>query len=74
MSKILKSVIPAAILSSGFLWVSITPSYAKAAYAKTEGKACTFCHVTAGKPELNEGGKYYAAHDHSLKGYTPAKS
>jgi hypothetical protein len=74
MSKILKSAIAAAILSSGFLWVSATPSYAKPAYAKTEGKACTYCHVTSGKPELNDGGKYYAAHDHSLKGYTPAKS
>jgi len=28
--------------------------------------------VTNGKPELNEAGDYYAAHDHSLKGYTPA--
>jgi hypothetical protein len=73
MLKILKSVIPAAVLIAGLLWTSVTPSYAKPEYAKTEGQTCTYCHVTAGKPDLNDGGKYYAAHDHSLKGYTPAK-
>jgi hypothetical protein len=55
------------------LWVaSAIPSYAKPEYAKTEGKACGYCHVTSGKPELNAAGDYYAAHDHSLKGYVPA--
>jgi hypothetical protein len=73
MPKILQGVIPAAVLITGLLWASATPSYAKPEYAKTEGQACTYCHVAAGKPDLNEGGKYYAAHDHSLKGYTPAK-
>jgi len=73
MPKMLQSAIPAAILAAGLAWASVTPSYAKPEYAKTEGKACTFCHVTAGKPDLNEAGSYYAAHDHSLKGYTPAK-
>ena len=73
MPKLLQRAIPGAILAAGLLWVSVTPSYAKPEYAKTEGKACTFCHVTTGKPELNEAGTYYAAHDHSLKGFTPAK-
>jgi hypothetical protein len=73
MPKILQRAIPGAILGAGLLWVSVTPSYAKPEYAKTEGKACTFCHVTTGKPELNEAGSYYAAHDHSLKGYKPVK-
>jgi hypothetical protein len=73
MPKILKTAIPAAILTAGLLWASVTPSYAKPEYAKTEGKACAFCHVTAGKPDLNEAGSYYAAHEHSLKGYVPAK-
>jgi hypothetical protein len=73
MLKVVKTVIPAAVLIGGLLWTSVTPSYAKPEYAKTEGQTCTYCHVTAGKPDLNDGGKYYAAHDHSLKGYTPAK-
>ena len=73
MPKILKSVIPAAVVTAGLWCAIVTPSYAKPQYAKTEGKACTFCHVMAGKPDLNQAGQYYAAHDHSLKGYTPAK-
>jgi hypothetical protein len=62
MPKILNSVIPAAVLGAGLLWASVTPSYAKPEYATKEGN-----------PDLNDGGKYYAAHDHSLKGYTPAQ-
>jgi hypothetical protein len=73
MLKILKVVIPGAILAAGFLYTSVTPSFATPAYATKEGQTCTYCHVTAGKADLNDGGKYYAAHDHSLKGYTPAK-
>jgi hypothetical protein len=73
MQKISKTVIPAAILTAGLLWASVTPSFAKPAYAKTEGKACSYCHVTTGTKELNAAGDYYAAHDHSLKGYKPAK-
>ena len=73
MLKILKSVIPAAILTAGLLWTGVTPSYAKPEYATKEAKSCIYCHVTVGEPQLNDGGKYYAAHDHSLAGYTPAK-
>jgi hypothetical protein len=72
MPKIFKSAIAAAVLAAGLWFASATPSYAKPEYAKTEGKACGYCHVTAGKPELNAAGDYYAAHDHSLKGYAPA--
>lgn len=72
MPKILKSVLAAAILAAGVWCATVTPSYAKPAYAEKEGKACTYCHVTAGKADLNEAGDYYAAHDHSLKGYKPA--
>ena len=73
VSRILTSVISAALLTAGLLWVSGSPSYAKPEYSTKEGQTCTYCHVAAGKPDSNDGGKYYAAHDHSLKGYTPAK-
>ena len=73
MLKILKNVIPLAVLTAGLLWTSVTPSYAKAEYATKEGKGCTFCHVAEGQTALNDAGKYYAAHDHSLEGYAPAK-
>jgi hypothetical protein len=72
MPKMLKSVIAAGVLAAGFWLASATPSYAKPEYAKKEGKACGYCHMTAGKPELNAAGDYYAAHDHSLNGYAPA--
>jgi hypothetical protein len=72
MPNTLRTVIPAAIVTAGLLWTSVTPSYAKPEYATKEGKSCTFCHVTQGQTELNDAGKYYAAHDHSLKGYSPA--
>jgi hypothetical protein len=73
MSTFVKTVIPVAALAAGLMCISVTPSYAKPEYAKTEGKDCAFCHVTEGKPDLNEAGKFYAAHAHSLEGYTPAK-
>ena len=72
MSRVIKSAIPAAILLAGMFWASATPTYATLAYGKTEGKKCVFCHVASGKAELNDAGKYYAAHNHSLKGYPPA--
>ena len=42
---------------------------AKPEYSKKEGKPCTFCHVKAGSKDLNDAGKYYKEHDHSLEGY-----
>jgi hypothetical protein len=73
MLNILRTVISAAVLTAGLLWISLTPSYAKPEYATKEGKGCTFCHVAEGETGLNDAGKFYAAHDHSLEGYTPAK-
>jgi hypothetical protein len=42
---------------------------AKPEYGKKEGKACTFCHVKMGSKDLNDAGKYYKDHNHSLEGY-----
>jgi len=56
-------VLTALTLVSGSM---ISVSRATPAYAKKEGKKCVFCHVTAGKPELNDTGKCYKANDHSL--------
>jgi hypothetical protein len=73
----LKLVVPAVVLATGFL-VCTTASYGKQEYAKKEGKSCTFCHAKIEGKEampknLNDAGKYYAAHDHKLDGYTPKK-
>ena len=69
----LKLVLPATIVLTGIL-VCTTATYGKQEYAKKEKKNCVFCHAKVEAKEampknLNDAGKYYAAHDHSLDGY-----
>lgn len=63
--KLLKILIASAIIS-GTLF---TLAAAKMEYSKKEGKKCTSCHVKMGSKELNDAGKYYKEHNHSLEGY-----
>ena len=72
MRNFLKLSIPGAVLAAGILF-NTTASFAKPEYTKKEKKACTYCHVTASSKELNDAGKYYAAHDHSLEGFSDKK-
>ena len=46
------------------------PATAKPEYTRRTSKDCSFCHVPPGY-NLNDAGKYYAEHQHSLKGYAP---
>ncbi len=69
--KRLKLIIPAAILGAGFL-ICTTASYGTQAYAKKEGKSCTYCHVTAGKKDLNDTGKCYQKNEHKDLDKCPA--
>jgi hypothetical protein len=64
----MKFAIPALVLFLGVLACS-TLTYAKPEYTKKEKKVCTFCHVSTKSKELNDAGKYYKDHDHSLEGY-----
>jgi hypothetical protein len=64
----LKLAIPAVVIGVGLLGLT-SATYGKPEYTKKEKKACTFCHTKQGEKELNDAGKYYAAHDHSLDGY-----
>jgi hypothetical protein len=68
----MKFVVPAFVLFLGAM-VCSTLTYAKPDYTKKEKKACTFCHVSAKSKELNDAGKYYKEHDHSLEGYVVKK-
>jgi len=61
----MKWAIPALVLFSGLV-LSSKLSYGKPEYTKKEKKACTVCHAAAGKKELNDVGKCYAEHNHSL--------
>jgi hypothetical protein len=63
-------MLPGMILLLGVI-VCSTFSFAKPEYTKKEKKACTFCHESAKSKELNEAGKYYKEHNHSLEGYQP---
>lgn len=77
--RALKVLIPGAILAAGFI-VCTSSVKATPAYAKKEGKSCTYCHskVSSNKEEmakdLNTTGTCYKEGDHSLaKCAPPAK-
>ena len=68
MSKfILKTTVGSALILGGLVLCS-SYSFGKAEYTKTTGKGCTYCHTAAGKKDLNDVGKCYAEHNHSLEG------
>ncbi len=68
MSRLILKITVVSALILGGLVLSSPFSFAKTEYTKKEGKGCTFCHVAAGKKDLNEVGKCYAEHNHSLEG------
>jgi hypothetical protein len=72
MRNFLKFTVPGVVLAAGIL-LNVSTTSAKPEYTKKEKKACVYCHVKAGSAELNDAGKYYAAHNHSLEGYQAQK-
>ena len=81
--RALKLILPATVLMAGFL-VCTTASYGTPDYSKKEKKSCTVCHAKIepgtvnGKNEamvknLNDAGKYYKEHNHSMDGFAPKK-
>lgn len=69
LTKLAKYSLPALLILTGF-GLSTRTSYAKPEYSKAEKKGCTFCHVAAGKKDLNDTGKCYSEHNHSLAACT----
>ena len=67
--RILKVVLPAAVALTGLVLSTAPSSFGKPEYSKKEKKGCTFCHVKAGSKDLNDAGKFYKDHDHSLEGF-----
>jgi len=68
MSKLfLKIAMLMTLIAGGFV-VTSQLSFGTTAYTKKEGKGCTYCHTAAGKKDLNDIGKCYAEHGHSLEG------
>ncbi len=52
------------------LAVSVRDAAAKPEYTRKTSKGCPYCHQPPGY-NLNDAGRYYGDHNHSLKGYTP---
>ena len=72
MSRLIKYAMPFAILIAGLL-LSSPYSFAKPDYMKKEKKVCTYCHTAPNKKDLNDTGKCYAEHGHSLENCSPAR-
>lgn len=70
--RILGIAMPFAVLMGGLLLWSPS-SLAKPDYMKKENKSCTYCHNSPSKAGLNETGKCYAEHGHSLDQCEPKK-
>ena len=68
MSKLILKITVGSALILGGLALSSPSSFGKTEYTKKEGKGCTYCHTAAGKKDLNDLGKCYAEHNHSLEG------
>ncbi|HEY4684293.1 MAG TPA: hypothetical protein VIH17_13725 [Candidatus Acidoferrales bacterium] len=64
LSRLIKAAVAIVIIG---VW-GISLSHAKPEYSKKESKACTYCHIKMGTKELNDAGKCYAKHNHSLEG------
>ena len=69
MRQVLGVLLGAAAIA---LVVGARPTYAKPEYTRKTSKDCSFCHQPPGY-NLNDAGRYYADHNHSLKGYTAPK-
>ena len=65
--NLLKLLVPALVLPAGLLLTTIQ-SPAKPDYTRRTNKPCEFCHPPNSR-ELNDAGKYYRDHNHSLQGY-----
>jgi len=72
MSRLTRWVLPPVLLAAGVMLFSPI-SLAKPDYMKKEKKSCTYCHVAPDKKGLNEVGKCYAEHGHSLDQCKPQK-
>jgi len=59
-----------AVLTVSAVAAARFPAIGKPEYTRRTSKPCTFCHPGPGWT-LNDAGKYYRDHNHSLKGYEP---
>jgi hypothetical protein len=72
LRRFLKFAAPT-IIFMAVLLVSSLSSQAKPDYMKRENKACTYCHNAPNKKSLNDIGKCYAEHGHTLDKCDPRR-
>ena len=72
MAKLMFKIAVSSVALLGGLMVT-SSSFGKTEYTKKEKKGCTYCHVGQGKKELNDVGRCYGEHNHSLEGCEPKK-
>jgi hypothetical protein len=70
MRQILGVVLGAGAIAMALV-LDARPASAKPEYTRKTSKDCSYCHQPPGY-NLNDAGKYYADHSHSLKGFVPA--
>lgn len=49
----------AVVVAVALAWIFTAPVNANPKFAKETGKPCTACHITTGKPDLNDTGKCF---------------
>jgi len=69
MRPTIKLAISAGVFGAVLFVLTRQPVSALPDYTEKERKECDFCHPGGDLFALNEAGRYYAEHNHSLEGY-----
>ena len=69
MGRYLALIAPAGLVMAAVLFNANT-SLAKPEYSRRTKKECAFCHPP-NSWDVNEAGKYFRDHQHSLEGFKP---
>jgi hypothetical protein len=71
MGRYFALIVPAGLVLAAIL-LAPTVSVAKPEYSRRTKKECGFCHPKDSW-DINEAGKYFRDHQHSLDGYKPSE-
>ena len=62
-----------AVLATAAMLFTPSPGNAKPEYSRRTKKECAYCHPKDSF-DINEAGKYFRDHNHSLEGFKPSES
>ena len=69
MGRCLALIVPASLVTAAILFAPAV-SVAKPEYSRRTKKECGFCHPKDSW-DINDAGKYFRDHQHSLEGFKP---